>query len=222
MIIGMSFNSYYGFSLYLINMEACVMSAGEELRKLLDKVDCLALPGCYDGLSAKIIEKMGFKGVYITGYGIEASRLGKPDLGLASMSEVVDHAKNITDSVKVPVVCDADTGYGDVKNLIRTVKEFARIGTAGVHLEDQMAPKRCGGMSRRKLISSEEMEGKIKAAKDILKEEDNNMIIIARSDARAECGMNEVKRRLHKYLEAGADLVMEAERYTMEHRVKLL
>lgn len=192
------------------------MGAGAKLKKLLAKEDCLALPGCYDGISAKIIENMGFKGAYITGYGIEASRLGKPDLGLASMTEVVDHAKNIVDSIKVPTICDSDTGYGDVKNVVRTVKEFARSGIGGIHLEDQSLPKRCGGMSGRKLVSPEEMVGKIKAAKAVLQEEEMDMLIIGRSDARQDFGVDEVKSRMNKYLEAGADLVMIAEKYTIE------
>lgn len=190
-----------------------MVRAPQRFRRLLSEQNIIVAPGCYDCLSAIIIEKLGFETVYLTGYGIEASRLGKPDIGLASMAEVVDHAKNVCESVNLPVICDADTGFGDVISLWRTVREFERTGVAGIHIEDQVLPKKCGGLPGRSVVSKEEMVGKIKAARDAL--DDKEFIIIARTDAKASLGIEEAKRRFELYLNSGADLGLIAERYTV-------
>ncbi len=189
------------------------MRTTTKLRELLQKNKFLAIPGCYDCFSARVIEKIGFNCAYITGYGIEATKIGKPDIGLTSMSEVVEHAGNISSSVEIPVICDADTGFGGVLNVIRTVRLFQKFGIAGIHLEDQVIPKKCGGLSGKQNVMLSEMLGRIKAAKEAI--DDKDFVIIARSDAKA-MGIDEVKRRFHAFLEEGADLVMIGDRYTVE------
>lgn len=189
------------------------MSTRKQFRKLLEEEKCIVLPGAYDCISARIIEKIGFKAMDVTGLGIEAARLGQPDLGLASMSEVVDQAWNIANSVSIPVIFDADTGYGGLMNVARTVKAFEQVGIAGIHIEDQAMPKRCGNLSGKQIIPLEEMAAKIKVAKDVLTDKD--FIIISRCDGK-EKGIGEVKRRMHAYLQAGADLVMPGDDYSVE------
>ena len=189
------------------------MRAPQRFRRLLSDQNIIVAPGCYDSVSAIIIEKLGFKTAYLTGYGIEAARFGKPDIGLASMSEVVDQARNVCESVSLPVICDADTGYGDVTNVWRTVREFEKSGVAGIHIEDQVMPKRCGGLPGRSVITADEMVGKIRAARDAL--DDKEFIIIARTDSKASLGMEEAKRRFELYLKSGADLGLIGERYAI-------
>jgi len=185
-------------------------------KELLKDKRTILVPGAYDGLSAKVIDSLGFDAVYLTGYGMEASRLGMPDIGLASMAEVVDQARNMNEAVSIPVVCDSDTGYGGLINVYRTVRSFEKAGIAAIHLEDQSFPKKCGGLPGRELISAGEMVGKIKSALDA--REDDDFVIIARTDARGASGgsFDEAKRRLHAYLDAGADLTLVAERYPIE------
>lgn len=190
------------------------MTKPSEFRKLLATQYIVVAPGCYDCLSAMVIEKLGFKAVYLSGYGIEASRLGKPDIGFAAMNEVVDQAKNVCESVKLPVICDADTGYGDALNVWRTVREFEKAGVAGVHLEDQVMPKKCGGLPGKKVITKEEMVGKIRAARDAV--DNKQFVIIGRTDAKASLGLEEVKRRVDAYLNTGADLVLLGDRFSIE------
>ena len=187
------------------------MGKGTAFRQLLAQNDYLVLPGAYDCLSAQIIESLGFDAIDITGFGIEFSRLGQPDLGLASVTEVVDQCANIAGSVSVPVIADADTGYGGVLNVYRTVQLMEKAGLAGMHIEDQVMPKKCGNLSGKVLIPTEEMVSKIKAAKAAADE----LYIIARSDSRA-LGIDEVKRRLHSYLDAGADMAMLGDDYPVE------
>ena len=136
------------------------------LKQLLNAPEILIAPGAYDVLSAKIIAHMGFKAVYMTGYGTSASVLGQPDVGLLTMSEMVERARNIAEAVDVPVLADGDTGYGNPLNVIRTVREYEKAGVAAIQLEDQLFPKRCGHMLGRKVIPMEEMVQKIKAAVD--------------------------------------------------------
>lgn len=175
------------------------------LRNLLQEKEILVAPGAYDALSAKIIEKMGFKAVYMTGYGCSASVIGQPDVGLLSMTEMVKRAGDIAKSVKVPVIADADTGYGNPLNVRRTVMEYERAGVAGIQLEDQVFPKKCGHMLGRKIIPVEEMVQKIKAACDA--REDKELVIVARTDARTSHGLEEALSRGRAYQEAGADLL---------------
>lgn len=182
-------------------------------RELLRTQRTIMAPAAHDGVSARIIEAVGFDVVYASGMAMAASRLGVPDIGLISMAEVVDHAANISEAVNVPVLADADNGYGNVNNVYRTVRIFEKAGLAGIHLEDQVMPKKCGLMTGRGLISAEEMVGKIKVA--LAAREDKDFVIIARSDARGVNGYEEAKRRLQLYLEAGADLAMVGEHYSI-------
>jgi len=163
------------------------MNAPQQLHSLLSQENIIVAPGCYDGLSARIIEHLDFKVTYLTGYGIEASRLGMPDIGFASMAEVIDHASNVCDATTLPVICDADTGYGDSLNVWRTVKKFEKTGVAGIHIEDQAIPKKCGGLPDREVIPATEMVGKIKAAVDAV--DNKQFVILARSDAKTTLGI---------------------------------
>lgn len=175
------------------------------LKKLLKNKKILVAPGAYDVLSAKLIEKMGFKAVYMSGYGASASIIGQPDVGLLTMTEMAKRAGDIASAIKIPVIADADTGYGNALNVRRTVMEYERAGVAGIQLEDQMFPKKCGHMLGRKLIKKEEMIQKIKAACDA--REDKDLVIIARTDARTNFGLEEALSRGKAYQEAGADLI---------------
>lgn len=175
------------------------------LKQLLKAPELLVAPGAYDVLSAKIIEHCGFKAVYMTGYGTSASVLGQPDVGLLTMSEMVERARNIAEAVEVPVLADGDTGYGNPLNVIRTVREYEKAGVCAIQLEDQVFPKRCGHMLGRRVIPKAEMVQKIKAAVDTRKDED--FVIIARTDARTVHGLEEALERGKAYEEAGADLL---------------
>ncbi|MCX7779659.1 MAG: isocitrate lyase/PEP mutase family protein [Negativicutes bacterium] len=175
------------------------------LRQLLAAKEIVVAPGAHDVLTARIIERVGFPVVYMTGYGQAASHLGKPDVGLLTMSEMVTRAANMVEAVNVPVVADADTGFGNAINVMRTVREYEKAGVAAIQLEDQVAPKKCGHMTGRQVVSKEEMIGKIKAAVDT--RQDPDLVIIARTDARTVHGIDEALERAKAYEEAGADLL---------------
>lgn len=175
------------------------------LRKLLARDEILVAPGAHDVLTAKIIEKEGFEAVYMTGYGTSASLLGKPDVGLLTLTEMVQRAANIAEAVNIPVIADGDTGYGNAVNVMRTVREYEKAGVACIQLEDQVAPKKCGHMLGREIISKEEMVGKIKAACDARRDPD--FMIMARTDARTNYGIKEAIERGKAYEEAGADII---------------
>ena len=166
--------------------------------------DTILAPGCYDPLGARLIEEAGFPAVYMTGFGTAAGRLGRPDVGLLTLTEMADNARRIASAVGVPVIADADTGYGNALNVIRTVREYEKAGVAAFHLEDQVSPKKCGHYEGKEVISEAEMVGKIKAAVDTRR--DAAMVIIARSDARAIEGLQASIDRVNAYLEAGADV----------------
>jgi len=189
------------------------------LKKLLQAKEILVAPGAYDVFSAKMIEKIGFKTVYMTGYGTSASILGKPDVGLLSMTEMSKRAGDIAKAVNVPVIADADTGYGNPLNVRRTVMEYERGGVAGIQLEDQVFPKKCGHMMGRKIIPKEEMVQKIKAACDV--REDKDFVIIARTDARTNYGLDEAIARGKAYQEAGADLIFIESPESIEEMQKI-
>lgn len=180
------------------------MSMGKVLRERLKEDKILIAPGAYDVLTARIIEKVGFEAVYMTGYGTSASMLGRPDVGLLTLTEMARRASNIVESVNIPVIADADTGYGNAVNVIRTVREYEKAGVACIQLEDQVAPKKCGHMLGREIISAEEMVGKIKAACDARK---GDTLIMARTDARTNFGIEEAIERGKLYEEAGADIL---------------
>lgn len=175
------------------------------LRNLLAGDSMIVAPGAHDALTAKIIEKTGFPVVYMTGYGQAASHLGKPDVGLLTMSEMVARASNIVEAVAIPVIADADTGFGNAINVMRTVREYEKVGVAGIQLEDQVTPKKCGHMTGRQVVSASEMVGKIKAAVDA--RHDQDLLIIARTDARTVHGIEEALERAKAYEEAGADIL---------------
>lgn len=181
------------------------MSQTRRLRELLSKPGMLVAPGVGDALGARIVAEAGFDVVYISGFCIEAS-YGMADMGMLTMTEVTERAASVTAAVDLPVLCDADTGYGNSVNVIRTVKQFERAGIAGIHLEDQSLPKKCGALPDRALVSTGEMMGKIKAAVDA--RTDPDFLIIARTDAVQAGGMPETIERGFAYLDAGADMVM--------------
>jgi methylisocitrate lyase len=175
------------------------------LKKLVNDREILVAPGAHDALTARIIEKVGFKAVYMTGYGQAASVLGKPDVGLLTMTEMVDRARKIASAVDIPVIADADTGFGNAVNVMRTVEEYEAAGVAAIQLEDQVMPKKCGHMMGRQVISINEMVGKIEAA--IKARSDEDFQIIARTDARTAHGFEEALKRAKAYAEAGADII---------------
>ncbi|MCL5261277.1 MAG: isocitrate lyase/PEP mutase family protein [Gammaproteobacteria bacterium] len=175
------------------------------LANLLRNQKIVVAPGCHDALGAKIIETAGFNVVYMTGNGVSASSIGKPDIGLVSMSEMIVRARGIASAVNIPVICDADTGYGNINNVMRTVKEYEAAGVSAIHIEDQITPKMCGAMAGLKLVSTEEYIAKIKAA--TVARNSADFLIIARTDARAVLGFDEAIRRGQLAFEAGADVV---------------
>lgn len=181
------------------------MRKTERLKQLLQDKEILIMPGAYDCLSAKIIEKVGYKAIQVTGYGVAASVLGKPDVGILSMTEMLNQTRNICNSVDIPVMADGDNGFGNAVNLYHTVQAFEAAGAAGINLEDQVFPKRCGHMEGKEVISLEEMVGKIRAA--VAARKDDSFVINARTDAISVYGVEEAIRRANAYAEAGADLI---------------
>ena len=165
----------------------------------------LLAPGCYDALSAKLVEQAGFEAAYMTGFGSSAALLGRPDIGLLTMSEMADNARRIVGAVDIAVIADADTGYGNPINVIRTVKEYESAGVSAIQLEDQVAPKKCGHMSGKQVVPTGEMVAKIRAAVDARTIPD--LLVIARTDARAIEGLPAALDRARAYREAGADVL---------------
>jgi 2,3-dimethylmalate lyase len=175
------------------------------LRAMLAEQTPVLAPGAYDALTARLIEQAGFPAVYMTGFGSSASLLGRPDVGLLTMTQMVDNARRIAQAVEVPVIADADTGYGNALNVIRTVQEYERAGVSAIHIEDQVLPKKCGHMENKQVISAPEMAEKIRAACEARRSPD--FLVIARTDARAIEGLEGALRRGRAYREAGADLL---------------
>jgi methylisocitrate lyase len=185
-----------------------------KLRRLLARDKIIVAPGAFDALSARLVEQAGFPAVYVTGAGVASSRLGLPDIGLATMSEVLDTAKNITGATDIPVICDTDTGYGNALNLMRTVREFERIGVAAIQVEDQITPKRCGHTEGKQIVTKEEMVSKIEAFQYAKR---SDLVLIARTDAIAVNGFEDAIDRATAYARAGADvLFVEAPRTVQE------
>jgi methylisocitrate lyase len=181
------------------------MRASTRLRQRLREPGILVAPGAHDALTARIVERVGFEAVYFTGAGFSYTHLGAPDLGLVSLSETVWRAAAIVEATGLPVIADADTGYGNALNVTRAVREFERAGVAAIQLEDQVSPKRCGHLSGKAVIETDEMIGKIRAAADT--RQDADLVIIARTDARAVLGLEQAIERVQRYREAGADLL---------------
>ncbi|UCE87259.1 MAG: isocitrate lyase/PEP mutase family protein [Deltaproteobacteria bacterium] len=174
------------------------------LRAALERPELVVAPFVYDGLQARLAEAAGFEAAYMTGFGTAAAR-GLPDLGLLTMSEMVENARTLARSVAIPIVCDADTGYGSPLNVMRTVREYERAGAAALHIEDQVWPKRCGFLEGKAVIPRDEMVSKVRAACDARRDPD--FVIIARTDALAPEGWESAERRARAYRDAGADLV---------------
>jgi 2,3-dimethylmalate lyase len=175
------------------------------LRELLAGPEPVVAPGVYDALSARLVEQAGFGVVYMTGFGSTASLIGRPDVGLLSGTEMIDNARRIVAAVDVPVIADADTGYGNAVNVVRTVQGYEQAGVAGIHLEDQVMPKKCGHMSGKAVIGVDEMVGKIRAA--VAARRDPEFLLIARTDAAAVDGLAAAITRGRAYADAGADLL---------------
>jgi 2,3-dimethylmalate lyase len=182
-----------------------VTGGPRRLRELLADPDPILAPGVFDGLGARLVEEAGFPTVYMTGFGTAAALLGRPDVGLLTMSEMVENAARIAAACDLPVIADADTGYGNALNVIRTVQEYERAGVAAIHIEDQVAPKKCGHMEGKQVIPVAEMEAKIRAA--VAARRSPDFVIIARTDARAVEGMASAIERARRYREAGADVL---------------
>ncbi len=180
------------------------MTQASRFRALLQGEGLVVAPGAYDCITAKLIEQAGFAAVYMTGAGTAAS-LGYPDFGLVTMSEMVANAGRIAAAVEVPVVADADTGYGNELNVFRTVREYERCGVAGIHIEDQVFPKKCGHLEGKEVIAREDYVAKIRAA--CAARHDRDFAIIARTDARAVAGLDEAIARANSAMAAGADMV---------------
>src|SRR5215212_1534224 len=175
------------------------------LRTLLEGGEPVLAPGAFDGLSARLIERAGFPAVYMTGFGASASLIGRPDVGLLSFDEMAGHARRIAQAVSVPLVADADDGYGNPLNVMRTVREYAAAGVAALHIEDQVAPKRCGHMEGKDVIDAAEMVEKVRAAVEARRS--SELVIIARTDARAVEGLDAALERARCYRDAGADML---------------
>ena len=178
-------------------------TARQKLRKLVSNPGYVIAPGAHDTLTARLVELAGFEAVYLTGGGFSRAN-GYPDLGLLTLTEIVRWIGLTAEAVDIPVIADADTGYGNALNVVRTVREFEKAGAAALHLEDQVAPKKCGHYEGKQVVGTAEMVGKIKAAVDT--RQDGDLVIIARSDARAIEGLDAAIERVNRYIAAGADM----------------
>src|SRR5687768_8472675 len=180
------------------------MTSRQSFKTMLQRDKLLVAPGCFDGLSARLVAEAGFEAAYLSG-GAVARSMGIPDIGLVTMSETIERAAQVVSTVKLPVIADADTGYGNAVNLVRTVREFERIGVAAIHIEDQVTPKRCGHLDGKEVVSLPEIEQKIAAA--LAARSDRDFCIIARTDARAVHGMDDAINRAKAFAKLGVDAI---------------
>ncbi|MEM7598645.1 MAG: isocitrate lyase/PEP mutase family protein [Pseudomonadota bacterium] len=198
------------------------MTQAAKLRELLTQDRCHIMPCCFDALSAKLIQQEGYDLTFMSGFAASASRIGQPDLGLMSYAEVLDSAGNITDAIDIPLIGDGDTGYGNAMNVRRTVTGFAKAGCAAIMIEDQLAPKRCGHTPGKAVVSRDEAFDRIQAAvdaRDALRAAGGDILIMGRTDARHEHGLDEAIARAATYAEIGADILfVEAPKTTDEMR----
>jgi len=194
------------------------MNPRQRLRTLINQPGYLIVPGAYDALTARLVQIAGFDAVYLTGGGYSRA-CGYPDLGLLTMTENIQHIARAVDAVDIPVIADMDTGYGNALNVVRAVREYEKAGVASFHLEDQVAPKKCGHYEGKQLVGKAEMVGKIKAAVDTRRDED--LVIIARTDARAVEGFEASIDRMQAYLEAGADVGFVEAPQTVEEMARI-
>lgn len=181
------------------------MTPAGKLRALIEDGKIVMAPGAMDSLSARLVERAGFPAVYMTGLGATASRLGTPDIGLLTQTEMTEHARNMARAVSIPIIADADTGYGGPSNIHRTVREHVQAGVAAIHLEDQVAPKRCGQLAGIKLIDAEEAAARLRCA--VAARGSDDLLVIGRTDAMPAAGPEEAIRRARLYQQAGVDLV---------------
>jgi len=181
------------------------MTSASQLRRLLQAGEIVMAPGAPDAITARLVQKAGFPAVYMTGFGATASRLGTPDIGLLSQTEMTGHARDMVRAVDIPVIADADTGYGGPSNIHRTVREYLQAGVAAIHLEDQVAPKRCGQMAGIRLMDAGENVRRLCCA--VESRGDGELLIIGRTDALPAAGIDEAVRRAKLYQAAGVDLV---------------
>ena len=181
------------------------MTAADMLRARLAAGGILSAPGAPDSLAARLIERAGFEAIYMTGFGATASRLGRPDIGLLTQTEMTTHARDMVRAVTIPIIADADTGYGGPANIARTMEEYAQAGVAAVHLEDQVAPKRCGQLAGIRLIDADDAARRLKCA--IASRPAGGPLVIGRTDAMPAIGADEAIRRALMYQDAGVDLV---------------
>jgi 2-methylisocitrate lyase-like PEP mutase family enzyme len=181
------------------------MNQAQQLQAMLRSGQIVMAPGASDALTARLVQQAGFPAVYMTGFGATASRLGCPDIGLLSQTEMTTHARDMSRVVGIPVIADADTGYGGPSNIHRTVREYIQAGVAAIHLEDQVAPKRCGQMAGIRLMGEQESRLRLKCAIEARGRDD--LLIIGRTDALPAAGMEEALRRARRYQDAGVDLV---------------
>lgn len=183
------------------------MTRATILRQKLERRQALVVPGCHDALSARLIEHAGFEAIQVSGFGLAGSLLGKPDVGLVEMKDILDHTWRITRAVSIPVMADIDTGGGNAINALDITERLIAMDVAGVNIEDQVFPKRCGHLAGKQVISAEEMAGKVRAMADARRRLGSDLVINARTDAFAVYGLEEAIRRGNLYLEAGADMV---------------
>jgi len=195
------------------------MKTATALRQLLRQPGIIVAPGAYDCLTAKLVEREGFPAVYMTGAGTAVTRVGKPDLGLASLTEMVANASAIASTITVPLIADADTGYGGAWNVYRTVQEYEKAGVAALHIEDQAFPKRCGHLDGKEVVPLSEMAVKLRAACDA--RSDADLVLIARTDALAVTGLDDTLRRCVAYVEAGADVLFVEALRTQDEIMRL-
>lgn len=185
------------------------MKTTRTLRKMLERPEIIVAPGVFNTFFAKLVEQVGFKAVYVSGAGTSVAMLGLPDLGFMTLNEIIWNTRNVAKAVNIPVIADANTGYGNAMMVTRTIREFIEAGAAAVHIEDQEMPKRCGHLKGKTLVPLEEMIRKIKAAVNIRNELDPDFVLIARTDARGALngGVEEALKRAQAYVGAGADMV---------------
>jgi 2-methylisocitrate lyase-like PEP mutase family enzyme len=181
------------------------MSARKRLRELLAGGELIVAPGVYDGISASLVAKLGFSAAYMTGAGVCASAYGLPDVGLVTLTEMSERARVLAGLLEIPLIADADTGYGSPINVVRTVREYERAGVAAIQLEDQVFPKRCGHLTGKQVIASDQFAISLQAALEARLDPDT--VIVARTDARAEFGIEEAIARASRYAEVGADVI---------------
>ena len=189
------------------------------LRQLVERRQGLVVPGAFDALSARLVEQAGFPAVYMTGFGVSASRLGLPDLGFAGLAEMVDQARNLAAAVSIPLIADADTGYGSTLQVRRTVQQYEAAGVAALHIEDQVAPKRCGHLTGKQVVPVEEFAARVRAA--VAARTDREFLVIARTDAIAVTGFDDAIERAEAATRAGAD-VLFVEAPTSEAEIEAL